>query len=43
MKPLKETFYNTAVPHGRGILVWPNGKVIYEGNFIDGKPHGKGR
>ena len=43
MKALVPQEYNTVIPHGNGVLVWPNGKVIYEGGFDHGKMHGKGR
>ena len=43
MKELEPKSYNRPIPHGKGVLVWPNGRVIYEGGFNNGKMEGTGR
>jgi hypothetical protein len=34
-------FYKNGKKHGQGIIR-ENGKVLYEGEFFEGNPHGKG-
>lgn len=34
-------FYKNGKKHGQGIIK-ENGKVVYEGEFYEGNPHGKG-
>jgi hypothetical protein len=34
-------FYKNGKKHGQGIIK-ENGKVVYEGEFFEGNPHGKG-
>ena len=35
--------YKDNIPNGKGIKYYPNGNILYEGNFINGKFDGKGK